>query len=153
VLVFPVHPLRNGTGRVIVYEDGDFRFFTGAGTPNFESFDPATPATGARGQIVTEMDLPQGVVVGPATGMGPGAVLPAPLAGIDVTRDCSFCGALPDRRGAIRFDGRGRPSFLGANGTGTRAGGSLSVTATELAAQRTLLVLPATGAVRVLDNG
>lgn len=153
VLVFPVYPGPLGTGRVIVYEDGNFDFFSAAAAVNFDGYNPASPAAGSRSQVLTTMDLPAGITVGPLTGMGTSAVLPAPLAGIDVTKDCSFCGALVDRRGAIKFDARGRVSFYGSNGAPSLGGGSLSLTSTDVGGQRTLVITPTTGSVRAIYNG
>ncbi len=170
VLVFPQYAAAPGltvlgnsgggsAGRVIVYEDGNYDFFSGAGTVNFNGYDPGTPKANTRSQVLATFDLPIGVTVGPTTGMGASAVLPAPLAGIDVTKDCSFCGALSDHRGAVKFDSRGRAWFYGQNGapalssSSLSTGGSLSLTAAEVGGQTTLVITPVTGTVQVINNG
>lgn len=159
VLVFPSFAGHDGTGRIVVYEDGNFDFFSAAGTVNFDGFSPATLATGSRSQVLSVMDLPTGVTVGPDTGMGPGASLPAPLATVDVTVACSFCGNLSDGRGAIKYDARGRAWFYGRNGPPTLTagsaspGGSLSLQAPEVGGLRTIVVAPTTGTARSINNG
>jgi prepilin-type N-terminal cleavage/methylation domain-containing protein len=157
VMVFPRFATSSGTGRVVVYEDGDFDFFTAgaAGGMDFERFDPTGRRAGGRSQVLEVFDLPAGV----AFGASPGAPssLPAPLNGIDISLDCTFCGVLSDHRGAIRFDGRGRAWFHGANGVApTVAGAALNVTSAGTDAvqgQRTLVITPITGSVRLISNG
>jgi prepilin-type N-terminal cleavage/methylation domain-containing protein len=159
VLVFPSFAGPSSSGRVIVYEDGNYDFFSGGAPVNFDAYDPASPAAGSRSQVLTTLDLPVGVTIGPSTGMGASATLPAPLSSIDVTRACSFCGTLGDGRGAIRFDGQGRVWFYGRNGAPSLGagslspGGSLSLTAAEVGGQRTILVAPTTGTVRTINQG
>lgn len=162
VMVFPNYPGRSSLGRVILYEDGDYDFLTG-GTVNFAGYDPATTAAGGRSQVLDTIDLPLGVTVGPDTGMGPSATLPAPYAGVVVNVACSFCATSGDRRGAVRFDPRGRASFytgaarldvVGAALTIQAASGSaLTVQTANVVGQRTLVITSATGAVRALVNG
>lgn len=160
VMFFPRYVGPESTGRLVVYEDGDYSFFSAAAAVNFESYLPATPAAlpGGRSQVLETLDLPRSVIIGPATGMGPGAVLTAPLDGIDVTRACSFCGTLADGRGAVVFDARGRAWFQGANGPPLPLdkGASFSLTtdaATGVPGTRTLIITTTTGAVRALSAG
>lgn len=160
VMIFPNFPVGRGQGRVIVYEDGDFNFFsTVAGvTPTFGAYDPSVLASGPNSRVLGTFDLPQGVVFGPPTGMGAGAVLPAPLNLVDVTRPCSFCNAGGDNRGALAFDSRGRVTYYDQNGPplGTAAlisGASLSLFSNDVQGTRTLVIGTATGAVRAFNNG
>lgn len=156
VMVFPQYATGQGTGRVIVYEDGSYDFFSASGAPSFGGYNAAVLASNAQSQVVSTLDLPRGVTIGPPTGMGSTATLPAPLAGIDVRRACSFCSTTGDGRGAIKFDGRGRASFYTANGAplAIPAGASLSLTAApEIEGMRTLAITPVTGAVRTFNNG
>jgi len=158
VMVFPQYTAGGSTGRVIVYEDGDTTFLTDGSPVNFAGYNPAVLSHGARSSVVADYDLPRNVVVGPAAGAGTGAVLVAPLAGIPINVDCSFCRAGGDRRGAIRFDSRGRAFFYSGNtGVGQPAanvvGGSLSLAAPEVAGQRTLIVTSGTGSVTLHNRG
>jgi prepilin-type N-terminal cleavage/methylation domain-containing protein len=155
VLVFPRQATSDGVGRVVVYEDGNFDFATvnAPGGMDLDRFDPVQRAVGPRSQVVNTVDLPSGVTLG-TDGSAP-ATLPAPLAGINLSTGCSFCGPLTDGRGGIRFDARGRASFYGRAGPPTVAqGGALNLTSSPtLQGTRTLVVTPVTGAVRVLTNG
>jgi prepilin-type N-terminal cleavage/methylation domain-containing protein len=158
VLVFPTFAGSGSVGRVLVYEDGNADFFSDAGAVNFAGYDPAVLTHGTRSQIVGDYDFPRTVVVGPATGAGTLAAMVAPLAGIPINVDCSFCKANGDRRGAIRFDSRGRAWFYGGNtGVGQPAtnvaGGSLSLSAPEVAGQRSLIVTSGTGSVTLRNQG
>ncbi len=158
VMVFPTYAASGATGRVIVYEDGNADFFSDLGAVNFAGYDPAALARGSRSQIVADYDLPRNVVVGPTAGAGSSSALVAPLAGIPINVDCSFCRAGGDRRGAIRFDSRGRAFFYGGNtGVGQPAvnavGGSISLAAPEVNGQRTLIVTSGTGSVTLHNQG
>ncbi|MGA8892864.1 MAG: prepilin-type N-terminal cleavage/methylation domain-containing protein [Anaeromyxobacteraceae bacterium] len=158
VMFFPTYAGAGTTGRVVVYEDGNADFFLDTGAVNFAAYDPAVLKRGSRSTIVADYDLPRNVVIGPATGAGASATLVAPLAAIPVNVDCSFCATGGDRRGAIRFDSRGRASFYSANtGAGQPAanvvGGSISLAAPEVAGQRTLLVTAGTGSVTLHNQG
>jgi prepilin-type N-terminal cleavage/methylation domain-containing protein len=158
VMIFPTFAAAGSTGRVIVYEDGDADFFSDLGAVNFAGYDPAVLKHGNRSQIVADYDLPRNVVVGPAAGAGASAALVAPLAGIPINVDCSFCMTGGDRRGAIRFDSRGRAFFYAGNtGAGQPAtnvvGGSLSLAAPEVAGQRSLIVTSGTGSVTLHNQG
>jgi prepilin-type N-terminal cleavage/methylation domain-containing protein len=154
VVVFPEFVSGVGTGRVIVYEDGNYNFsVTNAPNVDLDRMVPATPARGSLSRVVTTMDLPAGVTFG-VEGSGP-PTLPNPLNGIDVTKGCSFCGTLTDHRGGIRFDSRGRASFYGQTGIPlVTTGAALNLTSSPaISGQRTLVVTPITGAVRLLING
>jgi prepilin-type N-terminal cleavage/methylation domain-containing protein len=155
VVVFPEFVSGVGTGRVIIYEDGNFDFSVAnaPGGTDLARMVPATPASGSLSRVVTTMDLPAGVTFG-VEGSGPPA-LPKPLNGVDVTKGCSFCGTLTDHRGGIRFDSRGRASFYGQPGIPlVTTGAALSLTSSPaISGQRTLIVTPITGAVRLLING
>jgi type II secretory pathway pseudopilin PulG len=155
VLVFPTQATGDGVGRLVVYEDGNFDFSTvnAPGGVDLDRFNPVQRAVGPRSQVVNFVDLPAGVTIG-ADATAP-ATLPAPLAGINVSAGCSFCGTLTDGRGGIRFDPRGRASFYGRAGPPTVVqGGALNLTSSPtIPGTRTLVVTPVTGAVRVLTNG
>jgi len=155
VLVFPAYAGTYGTGRVIVYEDGDFNLFSAAANPNFTTLNPASPAHGPNSTIVATWDAPATVAIGPLNGAGATAALPAPYATIPVNVDCSFCGNLADRRGAVVFDARGNATFYSNVGIAlpNLTGGSLSLAAPDVAGQRTLLVTGATGSVSLWNQG
>jgi prepilin-type N-terminal cleavage/methylation domain-containing protein len=153
VMIFPDYTSGTSVGRVILYEDGDYDFFTG-GTVNFATYNPTTQPTGGRSQVLDTVDLPFGVTVGPAVGMGTGATLPDPYASVKVDAACSFCATTGDHRGAVRFDSRGRASFYQAGTALTGvAGASLTLQAEAVGGQRTLVISSSNGAVRALSNG
>jgi prepilin-type N-terminal cleavage/methylation domain-containing protein len=156
VLVFPDLDTGGGArGRVVVYQDGDFSFLQTPATVDFDAYDPTALPAGARSEVLSTLDLPRGVTFGPATGLGADATLPAPYAGVDVTKACSFCASGGDHRGAIQFDSRGRATFHDANGTALPdvVGVSLSVTSAAVGGPRTLLITAGTGSVRLLVRG
>jgi prepilin-type N-terminal cleavage/methylation domain-containing protein len=151
VMVFPQFVSNSGTGRVIVVEDGSFNFIP-AGV--IAAYNPSVLSQGTQRTEVTTLDLPTGVVFGPATGQGAAATLPAPLAGIDVTKACSFCSTTGDGRGAIRFDPKGRASFYaGATAQSVIGGASMSLNAPDIGKTWTLAVTSAAGAVQLLGGG
>ena len=155
------------TGYVIVYQDACFDFFSGGATcgVTYATYDPAVLAFGTSGTtksaVLDTMTLPRGVIVGPANGMGTGTTLRAPIAGIPVDVDCSFCGTTG---GAVVFDASGQASFYslaGGSQTGPLAvngGASVSLgydtaVTPDLTGQRTLVILSASGVVRLLAGG
>jgi len=154
LMVFPDHQAAGyGTGRVIVYVDGDGTFFSDAAAVNFASYDPADPVSGPRGEVRETFDLDRGMLFGPATGQGV-AALPAPFSALPVDSACSFCGGAP-RRGAVVFDYAGRARFYA--GTNTRldapAGGSFSITSIALTDEvRTLAIMAGSGALRTIST-
>ncbi len=133
VMFFP----NAAAGRLVEYEDGPGTLFSG-GPPDFTTYNPASPGIGANCQLLSTLELPRGV----ALGVPSGVVLPLPLQGIDVTVDCSFCNGGGDRRGAIRFDPRGRAWFYPANGSPQVGvpGGSITLRATSENATDTVVV-------------
>ncbi len=160
VMFFPQYAVRQTVGRVIIYEDGDFSFFSTVGgvAPTFDGYDPAVLAAGPNSRVLDTIDLPRGVVFGPPTGIGAGATLPAPLNLVNVTTFCSFCLAGGDRRGAMVFDTTGRLSYYSANGPplGTAdlaQGASLSLFSAEVGGTRTLVIGTTTGSVRAVNRG
>ncbi len=162
VLVFPgFSPATGVTGRIIVYQDGDASLFDAAAAVNFDAYDPAVLAFGPRSEILATIDLPEGVTVGPRLGLGSGAALPAPWAGVPVTADCTFCdGNGAARRGAVVFDPRGRARFFAKAGPPLVVdGGSLSLIVTALEGAsgrnqvRTLAIGSSAGNVRAFNNG
>jgi len=149
VLIFPGNATTQG--RVFVYEDGNLDFFA-AGTVKFSDYDPTKRIAGSKSEILTVFDLPTGISFGPETGMGTGATLPAPLDGVVVTKDCSFCDAAATRRGAIRFDALGRASFYNKDGVqAVEGGGAISLTAADITGSKVLAILASTGAVRLVN--
>ena len=169
-LIYPRYSaagVAGSTGYVILYQDACIDFLTGGATCGvaYATYDPAVLATGTNGTlqsaVLGTMSLPPGVVVGPPTGMGASAALPAPSAGVVVNVACSFCGTTG---GAVQFDTRGQASFYGLSGntvTGplpVNGGASLSlgfdpVTAPDMSGQRTLVILSASGAVQTFTGG
>jgi prepilin-type N-terminal cleavage/methylation domain-containing protein len=156
VMVFPNCPNPEGTGRVVVYQNGDPAFFTDAGTPNFAGYDCTVLAAGAASEVLSTLDFPRSVRVGPANGLGLSRRLAAPYDRIDVTRDCAFCnGDGTSRRGAIRFDSRGRAWFHDRNGAAMAApaGSSFSITSAEIGGTRALVIQASTGSVLAVNEG
>lgn len=152
VMVFPQYVTSSGTGRIIVYEDAASSFAAG-GTLTVGNYDPATLAFVAPGQVVTTVDLPTGIVVGPAIGRGSSASLPAPLSGVDVTKGCSFCSTSGDGRGAVRFRPNGSASFYAGSTLQTVTGGaSMGLNATAVNRTWTLVVTSAAGTVQLLPG-
>jgi prepilin-type N-terminal cleavage/methylation domain-containing protein len=153
VLVFPdTVGVTGSKGRIIVYEDGNFDFYKTAAAVNLSSYLPTSNVAGSLSQIVTTYDLPRGVVIGPSGGMGASAHLPAPLDGIDVTKDCSFCDTASVRRGAIRFNSRGQASFYDAAGIKVVTGGAaFSLASSEVGGNKVLAIVASTGAVRLVN--
>ena len=157
VLVFPDFDNGEGTGRLVVLQDAPTCDFFAATA--FVDFDPAKPVAPADGQVVTTLDLPRGVLVGPKTGLGV-AKLPFPYDSIDTGVACSLCGDAADHRGAVVFDPRGRTRFYRLNGGAVEriadtGGHSLSVYATDLVkggvpASSTLVVTQPQGIVRTI---
>jgi prepilin-type N-terminal cleavage/methylation domain-containing protein len=165
VLVFPQYQTgANARGRVVVVRnDSDpAQSLFVAGAPfSFDDYDPASPRATANGKLLGTFDLPSGVEVGPAAGMG-AAGLPFPYDNIQTDTDCSFCAAGGDRRGAIVFDGRGRTVFYSAAATtsGSDGGASLTIFGTELlpaggglGTRATFIVTKPQGVVRSFHNG
>jgi prepilin-type N-terminal cleavage/methylation domain-containing protein len=151
VMVFPQFVNGNSTGRVIVYEDGNFNFIAGG---ILATYVPSVLSHAGLNPEVTTLDLPTGIVFGPVTGQGSAATLQAPLAGVDVTKACSFCSTTGDGRGAIRFDSKGRASFYSGTVAQTVNGGaSMSLNAPEIGKTWTLAITSAAGAVRLVGGG
>jgi prepilin-type N-terminal cleavage/methylation domain-containing protein len=158
VLLFPDQATSTGTGRVIVYEDAASDFFSDAAAVNFDGYAPGTLATGPGDEVLSTLDFDAGVTLGPATGRGPGATLERPYDLIVVSTDCSFCSAGAGRRGAIRFDARGRAAFFDGNGlplseNNEDRGASFTIESAETGDLRTLVITSATGSIRVLQRG
>lgn len=160
VLVFPDYRGRKSQGRFIVLqEDPAASFFATASALNFDNYDPAVLAAPLGGQVVTTLDLPDDVNVGPLTGLGV-ANLPFPYNSITTNQACSFCNTAGNHRGAIVFDARGHATFYRAAGTtsGDANGASFSiyglglVTGTTFTTS-TLVITTGTGSVRTFRNG
>jgi len=167
VLIFPEYANGQGTGRIVLLEDeplgnGNPSFFSSVAPLNLANYDPSALGATPNGQVIATFDLPEGVLVGPATGMG--SVLPFPYNSIATAVDCSFCGAGGDRRGAIVFDDRGRASFCSAPGPttitciNTSAGESFTIYETDLISgtaytTQTLVITAPQGIVRSFENG
>jgi hypothetical protein len=156
VLVFPSAVGQTGTrGRIIVYQDGNFDFYSTTATVRFGTYDPLAPVAGSASQVLVTYDLPSGIVIGPTAGLGAAAALPAPLDPVDVTKACAFCDAGSTPRGAIRFDPRGRARFYDAAGqktaTGFATGGAFAISSSEVVGAKGLAVVASTGAVRLIN--
>lgn len=164
VMVFPsfVPPGASGTGRIMVYEDGAGTFFSAAAPVNFGTYVPSTEQAGPNSQVVTTMDLSREVAVGPVDGRGAAASMPAPFNRVPITAACTFCAG---GRGAIAFDPKGQAFFYAGNGPPALLdGGSISFynpldsgnpaadVAANVAEIRTVAIVAATGAVRILKK-
>jgi len=172
VMIFKSYqPASSGTGYFIVYQDACFDFLTGGSSCGvlYDTYDATVLKVGsnasASSAIVDTYSLPQNLMVGPSNGMGTGATLAAPLAGVTVSVDCSFCGT---SGGAVQFDATGAATFYSLDGTPTvgaakagpiavNGGGSLSLTYdptnTSMTGQYTLVIFSASGAVQVFGTG
>ncbi len=157
VMVFPGYsPGGDVVGRIVVYQDGDGTLFDATSADSIDGYDPAVLKCGPNSEIVSTLDLPPAVRIGPAVGMGATAKLVAPWTSVPVNLDCTFCdGAGAARRGAVVFDPRGRASFYSKAGVALAVdGGSVSLQVPSLGAEvRTLAVGASTGAVTSFDNG
>jgi prepilin-type N-terminal cleavage/methylation domain-containing protein len=151
LVVFPDLPTSSGRGRLVLYRDGNFSLFSGAAAVNLENLDGANPAADTRSEVLDRVDLPRGIEVGPATGQGPGALMPAPFAGIAINVACPICTGA-NRRGAFVFQPNGSVTFQDRNGPPLNfpQGASLSLTKAESQEVRTLAVAASTGAMRTL---
>ena len=164
VMVFPnfQNPsVPRGRGRVIVYEDQQGTLFSAAAPVNFGSYIPGAAAVAPRSRVIATVDLPDEVWVGPPDGQG-GVLMPVPFERVPVGAACTFCGA---DRGAIAFNPKGEASFYAGNGPpAVLQGGSVSLynpsstnpgadVAANSATIRTVSIVAATGAVRVLKKG
>ncbi len=161
VMVFP--DFENGTskGRFVVYRDGGVpasSILNAAAPLNLDNYDPAVLAATTPSEVVTTLDLPRGVLVGPATGLGL-AGLAFPYNAIATNVACSFCSTTGDHRGAIVFDARGRARFHDATGPARAdVGGSVSLFGTDLPSEAAyttsaLVVTGAGGTARTFHNG
>lgn len=161
VMVFPGFSASGGAGRVIVYEDHEGTLFNAAAAVDFGAYDPAVQAAGPLSLVIDTLDLPSEVAVGPPDGQGGSVLMPVPFDRVPVNGACTFCGA---DRGAIAFDVKGQATFYAGNGPPAfLQGGSISLhipplpgvadTAANALAIRTVAVVAATGAVRVLKRG
>jgi prepilin-type N-terminal cleavage/methylation domain-containing protein len=162
VLVFPDFRGQGSQGRFVVVRDAalpaDSLFSAGAAL-TFDAYTPDTLPAPTGGAVVTTLDLPAGVNVGPLTGLG--VAHPAyPYDGAKTDVDCSFCSGTSPRRGAIRFDARGRVKFYDRVATTKAAdtGGSISIYAPDLVngttfATTTLVITSPAGTLRTFHNG
>lgn len=153
VMVFPGYAGPDGTGRVLVYEDGDFTLLNPGAATNLGNYAPGVLTHGPASDILATFDVPPGVAIAAGSPVPPALV--APYAGVPVDVDCSFCaGTGADRRGAIRFDSRGRAFLYSTSGPPLAdAAGTLSLTTPETGGQRSLLVSAGTGAVSLRNTG
>ena len=159
VLFFPDQATGDSVGRVIVYRDGDATFFLSTGTINFASYSAAALAADTNSAVLAHLDLPKGVLFGPTGGMGSSGPLAAPLASVPVSSDCPFCSSGSSRRGAIRFDEKGRATFYGGGSSALDAvdadegGASVTIESSDVSGQATLVILSETGAIQVIQKG
>lgn len=166
VMFFPDYRTpAGGTGRVIVYRDGNGTFFRSGAPVNLDDYDPTTTDADTRSEVVTTLDLERGYLFGPPTGQGSGRRLPAPFDNLPVDSDCTFCGGgAGSRRGAVAFDYTGRATFYSATGAplGVTTGGSVTIAAEDAVKQvyrgetqpeiRSLAVVAASGALRFINS-
>jgi hypothetical protein len=154
-MVFPDYgtdsSIEEVSGRIVLYEDGDYDFFRNAAAVNFGGSDYKKPPAGARSEVLDVIDIARPLQVGPPTGQGPAAVLPAPHGAVAINTFCSFCTGA-NRRGAVAFDAQGRASFYAANGAPLDLphGGSFSIFSEQSAEIRTFVVAASTGSVQTL---
>jgi prepilin-type N-terminal cleavage/methylation domain-containing protein len=142
VMVFPneLTDSKGARGRLIIYEDGDFDFFSGAGAVSFEDYDPRSTAAGPRSQVVDTMDLPWQVSFGPVDGWGLGTRAVAPYGGVRLDSPCLFCTG-PQARGAVVFEPLGDVRFYDRNGPPLPLdGAALSLTARNTGDVKTVLI-------------
>lgn len=151
VLVFP--SFQNGLGgrgRVVVVEDRDAVLFSTASATNLDNYKPEAPFIPQPfPQDETTFDFPPGVTITNVAG----TALAAPLGDIATPTACTFCDG-GDKRGAIRFDTRGRASFYAVAGPAmaTTTGQILAIAPDDKTAPtRYLYVTAATGAVMVFN--
>jgi len=154
VMVFPQYVnSAGGVGRVVLYEDAAYNFFSTTATPNFTGFSPADPSTTwSRGEVLETLDLPLNVTVGLGGLAAP--TLAAPYNHITASA-CSFCAASGDGRGAVVFDPRGRAFFYTASGAALAIwGGTLALQGPAgTSGYRMVIITTATGSVRAINNG
>jgi len=161
VMVFPDQVTATGTGRIIVYQDGNGDLFSATAAVNFGGYDPVAQPVGSLSEKLDVVDLPPNVRVGPIDGMGTSVTLKAPFAGIAVNTRCGFCTGAGGR-GAIVFSPLGHVTFQAANGpplalpTGAAISlraeqADLPTTAAAGAEVRTIAIAAATGAFRTLQ--
>jgi prepilin-type N-terminal cleavage/methylation domain-containing protein len=160
VMVFPDLVTATGTGRIIVYQDGDGDLFSAAAAVNFGAYDPTTQVAGGLSEVLEVLDLPANVRIGPVDGMGSSATMKAPFAGIAVNTSCGFCTGT-DGRGAVVFQPLGHVTFQDDNGPALPlpTGASISLraeqpdlptTAAAGAEVRSIAIAAATGSFRTL---
>jgi prepilin-type N-terminal cleavage/methylation domain-containing protein len=160
VMFFPDQATPLGTGRIIIYQEGSGTFFSAAGAPNFGTYDPVARPVGPQSEVTEVLDVPFGVVIGPADGQGAAALMPAPYAGIPINTACVFCTGT-NRRGAIVFDPTGSVSFHDANGPALAlpigasfslrsSANDLPTTAAAGAEVRTIVIAASTGSLQTL---
>jgi prepilin-type N-terminal cleavage/methylation domain-containing protein len=154
VMVFPqFQNPTGGTGRVVLYEDANYNFFSTTAIPNFSAFNPADPTVmGARGEILETLDLPLNVTVGLGGFAAPTLAAPYNLVAASA---CSFCASGGDGRGAVVFNARGRALFYTASGAALAAwGGTVALQGpADMPGYRLVIVTSTTGSVRAINNG
>ena len=154
VMIFPQfqNPI-GGTGRVVLYEDGNFDFFNPGAPANFSGYDPADPAAAGRADVLETLDLPRDVTFGLGGLAAP--ALAAPYNLINAAA-CSFCAPGGDGRGALVFNSRGRALFYQASGApiAPASGGTLALQGPAFMPGHRLVVITATtGSVKTFNNG
>ena len=166
VLVFPEYDNGVSKGRIIaLVDDSDpaQSLQAGGAALNFAKYLPGTIKATANGRVIGSVDLPAGVLVGPATGAGVHD-LKFPYASIALDTACGFCGTAGEGRGAVVFDSRGRVTFKRVSGTSIEnspdcdSGASLSIYSTDLQVGTannvgTLIITRPQGMLRNLENG
>lgn len=153
VMIFPqfANP-GGGTGRVVLYEDGAFNFFSASAAPNFSGYDPANPLASGTLDVLETLDLPREVTFGLGGLAAPTLTAPYNLI---TAGTCSFCAASGDGRGAVVFDPHGRALFYQGNGAAlTVMGGTLALQGPAyMPGHRMVVITTATGSVKAFNNG
>ena len=153
VMFFPQfqNPL-GGTGRVVLYEDGAFNFFSTTATTNFSAYAPNDPTIPGRSEILETLDLPREVTFGLGGLAAPTLAAPFNLVTAGV---CSFCSVSGDGRGAVVFDSRGRALFYQGSGAALSVmGGTVALQGPSyMSGYRMVVITTATGSVKAFNNG
>jgi prepilin-type N-terminal cleavage/methylation domain-containing protein len=159
VLVFPDFRGEGSQGRFVVVKDPARSLFDATAALTFDGYSPDNLPAPSGGAVVTTLDLPAGVNVGPLTGLGVSHP-PYPYDGAKTDVDCSFCSSTSPRRGAIVFDARGRALFYDRVASTKLAdtGGSISIYAPDLVtgtdfATTTLVITRPAGTLRTFHHG
>jgi prepilin-type N-terminal cleavage/methylation domain-containing protein len=151
VLLYPDQAGPSGSrGLFIVYEDGNYDFFSAAATVNYAGYVAASNLAGSQSQILATYYLPAEVTFADAAFAS--TALPAPLDRV-VVNACGFCSTGAARAGAIRFDARGRATFHDPSGVRTVSdGGAFTLVSSVAGESKVIAVTASTGTVRLVNR-